>query len=110
MAKGRCLSCGSKVPMYAAVCPACGKQLTWNGPGVRVITATCPVCGRYTRSTSPTCEHCSSPINWQGTYLTQQMAKAQGMQAVGSGLQAIGCLLTVFVTIPVVLILVFIAC
>lgn len=96
--------------MYAAICPACGKALTWNGPGVKTLTATCPNCARYTHSTSPTCEHCGAGIDWQTTHLSQQMASNEKWAAVGSGLQSIGCLLTVFVTIPVVLIIAFVAC
>jgi predicted amidophosphoribosyltransferase len=107
MARGKCTNCEAKVPMYAPICPNCGLALNWNGPGVKEVKATCPSCGRYTTSASSTCVHCGTPINWQVTTFNRSQAK---LTAVGSGLQTVGCLLTLFVTIPVILIIAFVAC
>lgn len=107
MARGKCLSCGGRVPMYASICPNCGKALTWNGPGVKEIKATCPKCGRYTTSASRTCVHCGTLIDWGVTSQNRKAAKAAGLSALGTGLSQLGCAITlfVFVVIPLLVIL-----
>ena len=107
MARGKCLSCGGKVPMYANICPHCGKALTWSGPGVKAIKATCPQCGRYTTSVSRTCVHCGAPIDWSVTSQNQKAVSVQKWSLIGQGLGQLGCaiMLLVFVVIPMCVLL-----
>ena len=110
MALQSCRECGETISTEAATCPHCGiahpggesGQCFGCGETVTVVDHYCPLCGvkdplvplaEARRSAAP-----SPPA----------ADKAATLKAKGDAISAIGCLLTLFVTVPILIIVIVI--